>query len=81
MYTDQHFADYYNSKQYIVIALDHQGHGQSQGDRTYVIDFNDYIDDVIQFISHYQSKSQYKSLPSFMFGHRYVIIHISTRYR
>jgi len=35
---------------FVVAALDHQGHGRSEGDRTYVEKFQDYVDDLLQFV-------------------------------
>lgn len=40
-----------NKLGYSVCAIDHQGHGNSQGDRNFIHQFEDYVDDVIQWMN------------------------------
>ncbi len=42
-------ADYFTSRGYAVCALDHRGHGKSEGTRIYVDRFDDYISDLRTF--------------------------------
>ena len=42
----QHLAKYFNTQGYSVFALDHRGHGQSEGKRGHVETFEDYGDDL-----------------------------------
>lgn len=66
----EHVAAFYNSKGYTVVAMDHQGHGQSQGRRAYVESFQHYANDTITVIKHFQQQQEFKNLPAFIFGHR-----------
>ena len=43
----EHVARAFNELGLAVYALDHQGHGQSEGDRGYVKRFRDFVDDVL----------------------------------
>lgn len=56
-----------------VYGLDHQGHGQSDGDRVHVEKFAHYVTDALTFIEHVQKGrlAQYasKPLPCFLLGH------------
>lgn len=45
----EHFAKHFNSRGMVVVGMDHQGHGLSEGDRGYVQAFSHYVDDVVQF--------------------------------
>lgn len=53
---------------FIVYGLDHQGHGKSEGDRTFVSEFNDYAEDVIHYIEKVMKESN-DNLPQFLLGH------------
>ena len=44
-----HVAEYFVEKGYAVYALDHRGHGKSEGERVYVEQFSDYVDDLKMF--------------------------------
>ena len=63
----KHMAHYFLEKQYAVFALDHQGHGQSDGKQGRVNAFSDYIDDLEQFRRNVVDLSPNK--PTFLFGH------------
>jgi acylglycerol lipase len=39
----KNLVDYFVPKGYAVYALDHRGHGKSEGQRSYVDNFNDYL--------------------------------------
>ena len=52
---------------FIVCALDHQGHGCSDGDRGYVEKFQDYVDDLLQFVE--RCLSHHKCEKTFLLGH------------
>ena len=42
-------AKYFVERGYAVYALDHRGHGKSEGERVYVEQFSDYVDDLKMF--------------------------------
>ncbi len=50
-----------------VYRYDHRGHGRSGGDRGYVKDFNEYIDDAAMMVD--RVRAQNPQLPVFMLGH------------
>ncbi|XP_060574217.1 monoglyceride lipase-like [Ruditapes philippinarum] len=54
-------------KGFYVFAHDHVGHGQSEGDRAHVIDFDDYVNDVFCHID--QVKNKFPDKPVFLIGH------------
>eukprot|EP01119_Soliformovum_irregulare_P016890 TRINITY_DN4954_c1_g1_i2.p1 TRINITY_DN4954_c1_g1~~TRINITY_DN4954_c1_g1_i2.p1 ORF type:complete len:421 (-),score=106.21 TRINITY_DN4954_c1_g1_i2:239-1501(-) len=56
-----------NESDYAVFALDHQGHGNSEGERHHVESFTDYVDDVLQYVD--IVKKKYPNLPFFLLGH------------
>lgn len=49
-----------------VYALDHQGHGRSEGEKLYVREFDDFVDDVLQLVHSVKLKSGQKR---FLLGH------------
>jgi acylglycerol lipase len=51
-----------------VVAIDHQGHGQSEGDRCYYERFDDVVADVLQLVRRVRS-SDAPTLPKFLVGH------------
>lgn len=51
---------------YVVLSLDHQGHGQSEGDRAHVTRFRDYVDDVIQYVHAESKEYEGSGIPLFL---------------
>ena len=51
---------------YSVWSLDHQGHGQSQGDRGFVWSFDDYVEDYLLFVEHVRANLDVR--PCFLLG-------------
>ena len=55
--------------------MDHQGHGKSLGDRAHVENFQNFVDDAIQFVkiivNEYINSLDY-SCPTFLMGHSMV---------
>jgi acylglycerol lipase len=52
---------------YAVRALDHRGHGRSEGKRTSVVRFSDYVDDVHLLIE--MTREEWPRGPMFLLGH------------
>ena len=63
----KNLVDYFVPKGYAVYALDHRGHGKSEGTRTYVDNFNDYLIDLKTFFD--KVRNENKNLKIFLFGH------------
>lgn len=63
----EHFAQALNEAGYAVFGLDHQGHGQSEGDRGHVENFQDYVDDVVTYAT--QLHDMFPDTLKFLFGH------------
>ena len=55
------------AQNYAVYAIDLQGRGQSDGERFYVQDFNDYVSEVVQLVN--IVKSEQAGLPIYVLGH------------
>jgi acylglycerol lipase len=51
----------------IVRAPDHRGHGQSEGKRTSVVRFDDYVDDLLTVIA--QARGEWPTVPVILLGH------------
>lgn len=64
----QHVAELLSSHGFTVHAMDHQGHGASEGDRCWFAAFSHLRDDVIQFILDVK-RLQHVSAPVFLMGH------------
>jgi alpha-beta hydrolase superfamily lysophospholipase len=60
-------VDYFVPKGYAVYALDHRGHGKSEGARGYVKRFSDYLDDLGTFIE--IVRKERGDLKIFLVGH------------
>jgi acylglycerol lipase len=60
----------FTARGYAVFLLDHQGHGSSEGERVYVERFNDFVDDLEQFVRvRLAADEQLAALPRFIVGH------------
>lgn len=62
-----HVADYLTQAGYHVYALDHRGHGKSEGDRIHVAHYNDFVHDLKQYID--TIKAQHPASQLFILGH------------
>jgi len=59
-----------NTQGYEVYALDHQGHGMSEGERAHVERFGDYVSDLEQFVFEMtKRRPSIATLPRFLMGH------------
>ncbi|MCJ7515615.1 MAG: alpha/beta hydrolase [Dehalococcoidia bacterium] len=63
----KNLVDYFLPKGYAVYALDHRGHGKSEGTRSYVDNFNDYLTDLKTFYD--MVRKENKDARIFLFGH------------
>jgi alpha-beta hydrolase superfamily lysophospholipase len=63
----RHVAAYFVGKGYAVSAIDHRGHGQSEGLRAYAERFDQFVSDLHRYVQ--QIKSAHAGLPLFMLGH------------
>jgi alpha-beta hydrolase superfamily lysophospholipase len=61
------FAGYFTDHGYAVAALDHPGHGRSEGTRVHIDRFDDYIDALERF--HEQVNNDFPGVPQFLLGH------------
>jgi len=63
----KNLVDYFVPKGYAVYAIDHRGHGKSEGTRAYVDNFNDYLIDLKTFFD--MVRKDNKNAKIFLFGH------------
>ncbi|HEX7364613.1 MAG TPA: alpha/beta hydrolase [Dehalococcoidia bacterium] len=63
----KNIVDYFVPKGYAVYALDHRGHGKSEGQRSYVDNFNDYIIDLKTYFD--KVRKENRNTKIFLFGH------------
>jgi acylglycerol lipase len=63
----KNLVDYFVPKGYAVYAPDHRGHGKSEGTRSYVDSFNDYLTDLKTFFD--MVRKEHKNTKIFLFGH------------
>ena len=63
----KNLVNYFVPKGYAVYALDHRGHGKSEGTRSYVDSFNDYLTDLKTFFD--MVRKEHKNTKIFLFGH------------
>ncbi len=62
-----HFANHLVENGFAVYALDHRGHGRSEGERANVKVFNEYVSDLGKFITTVREK--HPTLKRFLLGH------------
>ena len=63
----QHVAEFLNQNGYSVTALDHEGHGQSPGQKGHISSFEDYISDLYDFVE--LTKQQSPNQAIYLLGH------------
>ena len=63
----EHFAAFFAARGYAVFAIDHLGHGKSDGDRCHIGQFSDYTDGVSLLLD--QVHEEYPATPVFLIGH------------
>ncbi|MBA3534238.1 MAG: alpha/beta hydrolase [Ardenticatenales bacterium] len=73
----QHVIDALVEREYAVFAIDHRGHGQSEGDRACVERFDYFIQDLHLLVR--EARDAHPSLPRVMVGHSMGAL-IATRY-
>ena len=62
-----HFADFLTAHGYAVYALDHRGHGKSEGERANIQRFEQFVQDYTVFTEHLEARGL--TQPCFLFGH------------
>jgi acylglycerol lipase len=62
-----HVAGAFTDAGYAVHAIDHRGHGKSEGKRSYVKSYDEYMDDLVLFRRHVEA--QHPGLPLVVLGH------------
>jgi acylglycerol lipase len=62
-----HFASYLVENSFAVYALDHRGHGRSEGERANVKVFSEYVSDLGKFVTGVREK--HPTLKRFLLGH------------
>ncbi|KAK3594791.1 hypothetical protein CHS0354_037799 [Potamilus streckersoni] len=60
-------AEFLVQESYLVVAHDHVGHGQSEGDRAHINDFSEYVGDIFQHAD--MVKKTHPKLPFYLIGH------------
>jgi acylglycerol lipase len=63
----EHFAAFFVDRGYAVFAIDHLGHGKSDGDRCHIEQFSDYTDGVSLLLE--QVREECPATPVFLIGH------------
>eukprot|EP00013_Stygamoeba_regulata_P026107 CAMPEP_0177655186 /NCGR_PEP_ID=MMETSP0447-20121125/14806_1 /TAXON_ID=0 /ORGANISM="Stygamoeba regulata, Strain BSH-02190019" /LENGTH=341 /DNA_ID=CAMNT_0019159035 /DNA_START=24 /DNA_END=1049 /DNA_ORIENTATION=+ len=66
-----HLASVFNNEGFAVFSMDHQGHGQSHGERAYVDEFQHYVDDLCDFLDAHvlPACGEMGNPPVFLLGH------------
>ncbi len=62
-----HFSNFFVNEGFAVYSMDLIGHGKSAGTRSYVKDFNNYLDDIILYLE--KIKQLQPGSPIFLIGH------------
>ena len=62
-----HFSNFFVNEGFAVYSMDLVGHGKSDGTRSYVKDFNNYLDDIILYLE--KIKQLQPESPIFLIGH------------
>jgi len=62
-----HVGEYLVEHDYVVETFDLRGHGKSEGRKTYVKSFDEYLKDLDQFLM--STREKYPEKPIFLFGH------------
>lgn len=62
-----YFVEHFTRAGYAIAALDHPGHGRSEGRRGYISRFDDYLDTLAQFQQ--QVSTEFAGLPQILVGH------------
>ena len=62
-----HFSNFFVNEGFAVYSMDLIGHGKSDGTRSYVKDFNNYLDDIILYVE--KIKQLQPGSPIFLIGH------------
>ncbi len=62
-----HVGDFFAQQGFLVCALDHRSHGQSEGEDTYVDSFDQFLADLDIFVKFVKEKAPGK--PTFLLGH------------
>lgn len=73
------FVDYFVPKGAKIYALDLRGHGRSEGVRTFINKFKDYIEDVDSVVKIVKKENSKTDVPKYLLGHSMGGL-ISTRY-
>ena len=63
----EHLARWFGGRGFAVSAYDHRGHGRSEGVRTHVEDFSEYLDDLGTFLE--TVRAELPDLPILLVGH------------
>lgn len=63
----QHFARFFTDRGYAVVALDHPGHGKSDGDRCHIGQFSEFTDGVGLLLD--KARQEFPGTSVFLFGH------------
>lgn len=75
------FVRYFVERGFAVAAYDQRGHGRSEGERGHADQFQDFLQDLAQFIQ--MTKARFPKLPLFLIGHSFggqVAINFIVRY-
>lgn len=63
----KHVAEFFCEKNIAFVALDHRGHGKSEGKRGHTPSYDQWMDDIEQFLM--QVRRKYNDIPLILYGH------------